>query len=123
MRRDRNRCPNMPSVRLRKDWISTAGKCLCITAARKISLTSRRSFVGKPTESRWKQRRRRAAGGGPAPLGAVRRISAKGLIWLKIYDPPQVCSRQVPELFFGIRATVEPDCFWRTGDNSAARTR
>jgi hypothetical protein len=101
----------MPSVLRRKDWISTDGKCLCITAVRKISLTFRRSFVGKRTESRWKQRTRRAAGGGPTPLSAARRAADKGLILLKIYDPQQVCSRQIPELLVGIQATVDRIAF------------
>jgi len=50
---------------------------------------------------------RRAAGGGPTPLGTARRNADKELILLKIYDPQQVCVAQILELLIGIQATAE----------------
>jgi hypothetical protein len=74
-------------------------------------LTFRRSSVGKQTEARRKERARRPAGSGPAKLSAFRRSTDKELILLKIYDPQQGCSRQVPGLSVGLQATAERVAF------------
>ena len=68
--RVRNRCRNTPSVRRRRGWTSMDGRRLCITAARRISSTSRPSCAGRRIDARWGQSqlggergRRRCAGG------------------------------------------------------------
>ena len=52
LNRARTRSPTMPNVPRRRGWTSTDGRRLCITAARRISWTFRRSCAGRRIKPR-----------------------------------------------------------------------